>query len=449
MPRFHHLAAACCTTPLVAVSAAHASTFHTFDPASLAQGGSGVAIADPARSTLANPAALSAMPESSDFNFQASAAARVFDEDDLRDAIDDFQDAQFVDEAETSYTNAENELEDFANTPNSSTRQDAEDAVRAASQDTDDLNGGLQSVTGKPVEAEFGGAVAASVPGPTLGVAVSYSGWGTVGATSSYDDTFLGDFADDLETCADAIDSGNESDCQSNSSFIDDSDGDGNPDTVTVDPENDLNSRVFARGIAVDEIGVTLSTSFNLGGPSLAIGVTPKSQNIQVFDYVQTVDDADSDNFDADRFTEEYDDANVDLGARLGLGAFSAGVTVRNAISDEYETTLGNTIEIEPTARAGVAYDWGWFSVAGDVDLTKNSSVAFADDNRFASVGATVDVLGWVQLRGGYRVNVASDGRDVASVGVGLSPFEVLRAEIAVAGNDNEVGGAATVGVTF
>ncbi len=448
MPRFHRLAVAVCAPSLMAATAAHASTFHTFDPASLAQGGSGVAIADPSRSTLSNPAALSAMPESSDFNLQTSAAARAFDQDDLRGALDDFQDAQYVDEMDQSISDAETELNEFANTTNPTTRQEAADAVRVVSQDTNELNGGLQDVTGKPVEGEFAGALAASVPGPTLGVGVSYSGWGTVSATSTYEDTFLSDVADDLDQCATHIENGNESNCNS-SQFIEDSDGDGTPDTFTVDPQNDLNSRVFARGVAVDEIGLTLSTAFDLGGPSLAIGVTPKSQTVQVFDYVQTVDDADSDNVDADRFTETYDDTNVDLGARLGLGAFSAGLTVRNAISNEYETTLGNTVEIEPTARAGVAYDWGWFSLAGDVDVTENSSVGFADDNRFASLGATVDVLGWVQLRGGYRANLAGDARDVASVGVGLSPFEVLRAEIAVAGNDNEVGGAATVGLTF
>ncbi len=445
----HHvrsLAAVAAATSMLTAGAAAAETFHDFDPASLAQGGAGVAIADPARSTLSNPAALSAMPESSNFNLQSSVVVRAFDQDELVEAIDDFQDAEYVDRTETSINDAESTLQDFAD--GNASQQEAADAVRDVSSETSDLNGGLQSVTGKPVEAEFAGALAASVPGRTLGFGVSYSAWGTVGATSTYDDAFLSDVADDLDTCADDIEDGKKSNCNS-SQFIEDSDGDTTPDTIKLDPENDLDSRVFGRGIAVDEVGITVSHAFELGGSSLAIGVTPKSQNIEVFDYVATVDDADGDDFEASRNTESYSDVNLDAGARLGLGSLSFGLTVRNVVSREYETTLDNTVEIEPAARAGVAYDWGWFSLAGDVDITKNSSVAFADDNRFAAIGATVDAWGWAKLRGGYRTNIAGDARDVASVGVGLSPFRTIHVELAVAGNDNEVGGAATVGLTF
>lgn len=445
MPACTRLATAICSATLFTSTPVGAETFHAFDPATLAQGGSGVAVADPASATLMNPASLAALPDSSDFNLQSAGTVRAFDQDELIDAIDDFQDAEYVERTDNSVTQAEQTLSDFAN--GTAMQQETSGALRAVADETRSLNSGLQSVTGKPAEAEFAAALAASVPGRTLGVGVAYSGWGTVSGTTSYDDAFLGDVADAIDLCADAIDDGNEGDCNG-SQFVDDTDGDGTPDTINLDAESDLQSRVFARGIAVEEVGVTLAHEFDFGVP-VAIGITPKSQDIQVFDYVADVNDADGDDIDASTYTREFSDANLDLGALARFGSISTGLTVRNAVSREYETTLGNTVEIEPQARAGLAFDGGWYRLAGDLDLTRNSSVGFSDDHRFASIGGTIDILGWAQLRGGYRVNTAGDSRDIASVGIGLSPFRVVRIEVAVAGNDNEIGGAATLGVTF
>ena len=56
--------------------------------------------------------------------------------------------------------------------------------------------------------------------------------------------------------------------------------------------------------------------------------------------------------------------------------------------------------------------------------------------------------FGWGQLRAGYRANLSNSDRSVTSAGIGFSPFGV-HVDLAVAGNDNEVGIAAQVGFRF
>lgn len=444
------ITSACSLALAASTGVANAQTFHNFDPATLAQGGSGVAVSAPVRGTLMNPAAIAAFPADSRFNAQVTGLARVFDEDDLRESVDDFQDANYVDRTDASITNAEQTLADFES--GTASGQDVADALRGLSSETESLNGGLQSVAGKPAGIEASAALVANVPNDVLSVGISYSRWAEVTATSSYDDDFLSTVVQDVDDCADAFESGNEQDCD-NSPYIEDTDSDGNPDTITVDPESDLASRVFARGIAVEAFGITLARSFDMGNTGqsvpVTIGVTPKLQRIEVFDYAADVSDADEDGVDADRYTREHDDFNADVGALAQFGQLSTGVTVRNIIPGEYDTALGHTIDLDPVARAGVAYDGGWYSLVGDLDLTRNSSVGFTDDQRFVSAGGTISIIDWVHLRAGYRLNIAGDSRDVASVGLGLSPFRLVHIEAAVAGNSDEMGGSATLGMTF
>jgi len=68
--------------------------------------------------------------------------------------------------------------------------------------------------------------------------------------------------------------------------------------------------------------------------------------------------------------------------------------------------------------------------------------------DQYLSTGIEVDLAGWGQLRGGYRLNLDDSDRNVASVGIGVSPFGIL-VSIALAGNQNEVGAAAQLGFRF
>src|SRR5699024_8669395 len=118
------------------------------------------------------------------------------------------------------------------------------------------------------------------------------------------------------------------------------------------------------------------------------------------------------------------------------FGDLHAGLTIKNLIAREYDTAEVDgevhTIELEPQARLGLGYEGGWYRLGADVDLTTNTPVAYEDESRYAAVGVELDAWGWAQLRAGYRANSENSDRNVASVGVGLSPFRVLHLDIVV-----------------
>ena len=58
--------------------------------------------------------------------------------------------------------------------------------------------------------------------------------------------------------------------------------------------------------------------------------------------------------------------------------------------------------------------------------------------HQYASLGAEFDLLGWLQLRTGYRTNLAANNMDdVVSAGFGISPFDLIHLDIAAMANPN------------
>lgn len=113
------------------------------------------------------------------------------------------------------------------------------------------------------------------------------------------------------------------------------------------------------------ETGISLARRFDLDEQEFTVSITPKYVKAMVFDYQANVDSADEDDFDADDYTEEYTDFNLDIGASLEFApGWRAGLVVKNIISREYEATrfdvpTGNAVELNPQLRAGVS----WFNL--------------------------------------------------------------------------------------
>ena len=227
-----------------------------------------------------------------------------------------------------------------------------------------------------------------------------------------------------------------------------------NGDLVADDA--DLKSEIQMVGVAIAEIGLTASRIFNIKEHDISFGVTPKLQKISIFDYKQAV--SSEEDFDSDSFTdnqEDYSAFNVDLGAAYQFGAekqFQAGLVIKNLIGDDYESTNGQVVTISPMMRAGVSHRTSWTKVAFDLDLTENDPVAFEDPTQYAAIGAELNVWRIVQLRAGYRANLAGSDQDIMTAGIGLSPGAV-HLDIGVMANtsdiENEAGIALEFGVEF
>jgi hypothetical protein len=111
-------------------------------------------------------------------------------------------------------------------------------------------------------------------------------------------------------------------------------------------------------------------------------------------------------------------------------------------------TPTGNSLDLTPTVHLGAARQEEWWTVAVDLDLVGQEGIYQLPRDQYLSTGIEVDLAGWGQLRGGYRLNLDDSDRNVASVGIGVSPFGI-HVDIALAGNQNEVGAAAQLGFRF
>ncbi|MGM0595305.1 MAG: conjugal transfer protein TraF, partial [Pseudomonadota bacterium] len=225
------------------------------------------------------------------------------------------------------------------------------------------------------------------------------------------------------------------------------------------DAENDVKSTVDVRALTLQEIGFSFAREVNMGGMNFAAGITPKYVKATVYDYEAKATDEDADD-NEDDYSKEYSHFNLDLGvAKNYANGWRTGFVIKNLIAQEYDTyrrnsntgemeKTGNRIELKPQARIGVSHTSDWHTVALDVDLTENEPVGFEEGSRFVALGGELNLADWAQLRAGYRVNTVDSDRSIASVGLGLSPFGV-HFDVAVAGNDNEMGAAAQFGFRF
>lgn len=193
--------------------------------------------------------------------------------------------------------------------------------------------------------------------------------------------------------------------------------------TVSADLDN-LNSEGRIIGVGITDVGLALATSFDLPGMQIAVGVTPKFQRVDTYNYSININNFDDNDFDDSQYRNDDTGFNVDLGAAV---MFDNGITVglvgRNLAKEEYVTELVGatqfTIEIEPVYALGVAWDLGRFLVTADVDLTETERVAGAE---FREIRGGVEFdAGIIALRGGIVHDTEDTRDDLYSAGIGLN----------------------------
>lgn len=349
----------------------------------------------------------------------------------------------------------------------------------AVANDLDDLNN-------KALRMNLGGNIALAIPSKKFSLALSAGGTGTVSGRvlvkqndtdifRNYPDAASGYFVEinDLNTAVQAIDDVTDFADPAKTNAFEQAQTDLNTYTdengifvngefVADDPE--LESEIEVVGVAIADLGLTASRVFNIKGHDIAFGVTPKLQKVTVFDYAQTLDS--EEDFDSDTITdntEEYTEVNVDLGAAYQFGAekqFQAGLVIKNLLGKDFESPRytesngaeGTIVEVSPQVRAGISHKTSWTKVAFDLDLMENDPVAFEDPTQYAAIGAELNVWRTLQLRAGYRANLAGSDQDVVTAGLGISPL-AIHLDIGLMANasdpEKEAGIAFEFGVEF
>jgi len=419
------------------------------DPRALGMGGVGVTVATSRNASLINPAALAATHDDDNFALGLPIlGARVADPDKLRDDIDDLESSgDSLTASLDAFNIAINDINatiSGAGTPSNGQITTAESTSRALSSSLTEFNNNLNQVNNKNIESGAMAGVILAIPRKTFGLGLYVSANVDLGARFNYaatDSTTITGHATTATTIADALSvcASAPATCSTISNTID-ATNDGDID--------DMDSTLSVRGVAMGEVGISIARRFTDLG-NVDIGITPKLIKIQTFNYEVSAQDTE---IDKDRGQLEDDQFNADIGITKTYGdRYKAGLVVKNLLGGEFDfADSTDSYKLKPHARLGVSHHTDWSTVGVDVDLTQQQGLGngFSQDTQFLSIGAEFDVR-FIQLRLGYRHDLAGNYDGMPSLGLGLNLFGVHADFAVAAAGDKEVIASAQLGLNF
>jgi len=368
-----------------------------------AMGGTGVASSHYGTAALSNPALLTHSGPTDDFSLVLpSVGAQVSDPDNTVDKADDVKDLWDRFDA-------------------------AVDSQTGVSESAAALKSKLQELKNTHSDGQIGASVVATVPNQTLPFAVVVKSWGTVsveGKVSDHDLAYLDKVAD------------------------------GTTPPAAVDKDA-LTSKAYGRAAVITDVGVAMAHEFETAGQEWSLGVTPKYQRIDLFNYNVSVQNFDKNDIDSGDYRNTKTGFNADIGVATDLSdSWTLGLAVQNIIPRSVDTKVvggeKETFKVKPQATAGAAWHNSFITTALDVDLTEASGFTSDKKRQFASLGTEVNAWSWMQVRAGYRQNMVSSEGNAFTAGLGFSPFDVVHLDITgIAGTDRTYGAVAQLQFTF
>ncbi|MBY7865235.1 conjugal transfer protein TraF [Vibrio fluvialis] len=210
------------------------------------------------------------------------------------------------------------------------------------------------------------------------------------------------------------------------------------------------NSYVNMLAFGYSEYGVAVAKLFTLQGQQIAIGITPKIQELRTYKEVVTVQDFDLSDYDQSKTSKNA--FNLDIGAVWLIDNFRAGIAAKDLISQEiktYDDQISYTLDPQVTVSGGYVTDF--LALAIDWDLTKQKRFKGVDDDtQFLRFGVEGNAWGWAQLRAGYEIDLESTLDNSITAGLGISPGDLVSVDLAAnyAGN-YQYGLSANLAFTF
>lgn len=370
----------------------------SLDARNLGMGGAGVASSDYTAAAISNPALLTRFDDGDDLALTfPSFGILATDNDDLLQAIDDFQ---------ASYDNLVDKINNMTVTL----------ADRA------ELVAALANIDGKSFTARSAIGFRFSVPSKDLAWSLSLS--------SNLDGLVVPQI-DPLDIAR----------------------------ILAATSPNDLDNLVSDISVvaaSVTDLGLSLAHAWEFSHVSLGVGVTPKYQRIDTYNYSVQIQNVDLNDFKDSRYRNDEDGFNVDVGVSLTLEkSLTLGLVGKNLVGRTVDTVVTNgrsyTYELNPLYTAGVAWQpIGLLTLTADLDLnTKERYQGIDDDVRYLALGAEVDLWEWLMLRAGYRMDLEEVDYDLFSAGVGIGLFDTVRIDVSglVSTNQKSVLGGEDYGI--
>ena len=374
---------------------ASAST-NGFDARSTAMGGVGVASAHFGAAPLTNPALLATSRAEDRLSLIApSIGAQASDSANLIDGFDDVT---------TAWDNLENAL---------GSGNEAEAAGKLAEV--------VSGLAGEKANANLGLGMVLAVPDDSLPIALSVNSWAKGHARALISQADL-DYLDGV----------------ANGTII--------PGKDDLDK---LTSRAEGMAALVTEYGVSIAHPFSIGDTRVGVGITPKIQRIETWNYNVAINNYDSSDLRDVNWQHQTMSANIDAGFFAALTPeWMVALSAQNLFENKVKTREINGYQpafiIRPQITAGTAWTTERVTLSTDIDLTPVSDFQYADKNQYAAFGGEFRATGWMQLRAGYRVDMRGNDHRIVTGGVGLSAGESMRFDLtAMAGRTRTIGGVA------
>ncbi|GHW31376.1 hypothetical protein VCSRO10_0117 [Vibrio cholerae] len=198
------------------------------------------------------------------------------------------------------------------------------------------------------------------------------------------------------------------------------------------------------------EVGLAVGKQVVLGGQTIALGVTPKVQQLRTYQDNASVKSFDLDDYDK---SEVKDNAfNLDMGAVWLIDQYRVGIVAKDLFAKDIQTqNRNNTYKLDTQIAVSGSYVSDFFIAAVDLDLTKQRRFnGDNDDTQFMRFGVEGNAWGWAQLRAGYEVDLQNSLDNSVSVGLGVSPWDVVSLDLAGSyAGDNQFGLSANLAFTF
>jgi len=216
-----------------------------------------------------------------------------------------------------------------------------------------------------------------------------------------------------------------------------------------------LKSTANGIGYSIAETGVMLGyQAINHANYELSIGSKVKYQRIDLFYNKLNISEFDDDKFDLNN--EEYltsdSDVNVDLGLYLNWGdtrQWHLGIVADNLLSRNVQHSENSVnFTLEEAATIGFSYHNNWLRLATEIDLIDREHFASLAASKYAAIGAEFTVTDTLQLRLGLRSDLNDVDGDLYTLGLGVSPWDILFIDLAAfAGNNDTYGAALQLGL--
>ncbi|WP_428636999.1 conjugal transfer protein TraF [Shewanella sp.] len=224
-------------------------------------------------------------------------------------------------------------------------------------------------------------------------------------------------------------------------------------DSLTnLDPNNppevtDLDSQGAVVAGAISDLGLALSFPLSIVNMPIAVGISPKLQRIDTYNYVVSANNYDVDDFDDNKYRNDESVFNLDIGVAMQpIEGLTLGLSGRNLVSQKLDTveTLGRqfTYRIEALYTLGVAYDWDKFSLTSDVDLNGHKRFDELGETQYWRLGGEMRATDWFALRLGYRHDMKDTTSNLYSLGTGFTIGRFFSLDLTgLVGSGDAIGG--------